>query len=163
KHVSADYYYRIPVRTIYRQYPVHPSEHAYVDWLRQQEPEIVWGEDKAGRKHSPPLKTEADWITAGEIVFDSVLGSLPLADKDLETLGEAVAKRGIPLMKDGTAPFLAFRIVEKGRVEIGVGSCASCHTRLMPDATLLKGAQGSIPGDKIFAEDLRAGLRGPVD
>ena len=33
----------------------------------------------------------------------------------------------------------------------------------MPDGTLLKGAQGSIPFDRIFAEDLRAGLRGPIE
>src|SRR5262249_6477049 len=135
----------------------------YFSWLRQQEPEIVWGEDKNGKRYAPPLKTEADWIKAGAIVFDSVLGSIPLADRALETLGEDASKRGLPLMKDGTVPFVAFRIVEKGRVEIGLGSCGSCHTRLMPDGTLLKGAQGSIPGDKIFAEDLRAGLRGPVE
>ena len=166
KHVSADYYYRIPVRTIYRQYPVYPPGHGpegYIGWLRQQEPEILWGEDKDGKKHSPPLKTESDWIKAGEIVFDSMLGSFPLADKDLETLGESASKRGIPLAKDGNLPFIVFRIIQKGRIELGGGSCASCHTRLMPDGTLLKGAQGNIPFDRIYAEDLRAGLRGPIE
>jgi mono/diheme cytochrome c family protein len=166
KHVSADYYYRIPVRTIYRQYPAYPPGHGpegYISWLRQQEPEIVWGEDKNGKRYAPPLKTEADWIKAGEIVFDSVLGSFPLPDKDLETLGEAASKRGIPLAKDGNLPFIAFRIIQKGRIEIGGGSCASCHTRLMQDGSLLKGAQGNIPFDRIFAEDLRVGLRGPIE
>jgi hypothetical protein len=166
KHVSADYYYRIPVRPIYRQYRVYPPERrpaGYVEWLRQQEPQIIWGEDKDGKKHSPPLHTEADWIKAGEIVFDSLLGSFPLADKDLEGLGEYIAKRGIPLAKGGVLPFFEFRIVERGKIEIGSGSCGSCHTRLMPDGALLKGAQGSIPFDRIFAEDLRAGLRGPIE
>jgi hypothetical protein len=166
KHVSADYYYRIPVRTIYRQYPVYPPEHGpegYISWLRQQEPEIVWGEDKNGKRHAPPLETEADGIEAGEIVFDSVLGSFPLPDKDLETLGELTSKRGIPLAKDGVLPFLAFRIIQKGRIEIGGDSCSSCHTRLMPDGTLLKGAQGNIPFDWIFAEDFHAGFRGPIE
>ena len=164
KHVSADYYYRIPVRTIYRQYPIYPPEHrpGYLSWLRQQEPEIVWGEDKNGKRYAPPLKTEEDWIKAGEIVFDSMLGSFTLPDKDLETLGESASKRGIPLAKDGHLPFIAFRIIQKGRIEIGGGGCASCHTRLMPDGTLLKGAPGNIPSDRIFAEDLRAGLRGPI-
>src|ERR1051326_7193485 len=62
KHVSADYYYRIPVRTIYRQYPIYPPEHrpGYLSWLRQQEPEIVWGEDKNGKRYAPPLKTEEE-------------------------------------------------------------------------------------------------------
>ena len=165
KHVSADYYYRIPVRPIYKQYAVYPPDRrpGYIDWLRQQEPEIIWGQDKNGKKHAPALKTQADWIKAGEIVFDSVLGSFPLADRDLEGLGELIAKRGIPLAKDGMMPFFEFRIVEKGKIEIGAGSCGSCHTRLMPDGSLLKGAQGSIPFDRIVAEDLRAGLRGPIE
>src|SRR6266700_2548591 len=99
KHVSADYYYRIPARTVYRQYTVYPPEHGpkdYFNWLRQREPEIVWGEDKDGTRHAPPLKTEEDWIKAGEIVFDSVLGSFQPPGRGLETLGEDASKRGIP-------------------------------------------------------------------
>ena len=70
KHVSADYYYRIPVRPIYKSYPVYAPGHeppGYMNWLKQQEPVIVW-DDKG---HAPPLGSEADWIKAGEIVFDS--------------------------------------------------------------------------------------------
>ncbi len=70
KHVSADYYYRIPVRPIYKQYPVYtPGREpaGYMDWLKQQEPVIVW--DNA--THKPKLQTEADWIKAGEIVLDA--------------------------------------------------------------------------------------------
>src|SRR5215813_5876559 len=47
KHVSADYYYKIPVRPIYKQYAVYPYDagpEGYFEWLRRQEPEIVWGE-----------------------------------------------------------------------------------------------------------------------
>src|SRR5215813_14698705 len=43
KHISADYYYRIPVRPIYKSYPVyHPDQEpaGYLDSLRKQEPEI---------------------------------------------------------------------------------------------------------------------------
>src|SRR5438445_6865944 len=61
KHVSADYYYRIPVRPIYKQYAVYAPGHeppGYLEWLKQQEPKIVW-DDKG---HRPPLKTQADWI-----------------------------------------------------------------------------------------------------
>src|SRR2546428_5904051 len=61
KHVSADYYYRIPVRPIYKSYPVYAPGHepsGYMDWLKQQEPEIVWD----GKGHAPSLQTEADWI-----------------------------------------------------------------------------------------------------
>jgi hypothetical protein len=73
KHVSSDYYYKIPVRPIYKSYPVYAPGHeppGYMDWLKRQEPVIVW-DDKG---HAPPLKTEADWIGAAEIVFD-----LPIA------------------------------------------------------------------------------------
>ena len=66
KHISADYYYRMPVRPIYKTYPVyHPDKEprAYLDNLKQQEPEIVFD--------ASTLRTEADWIKAGELVFDA--------------------------------------------------------------------------------------------
>ena len=40
KQVSSDYYYRIPVRTIYKNYPVYaPGKEpaGYLEWLKQQE------------------------------------------------------------------------------------------------------------------------------
>src|SRR3974377_2159999 len=45
KHVPADYYYKIPVRPIYKQYPVYAPGHeppGYMDWLKQQEPHVIW-------------------------------------------------------------------------------------------------------------------------
>src|SRR5512135_3155212 len=76
KHVSADYYYKIPVRPIYKSYPIYAPNHepaGYMDWLKQQKPQIIW--DDAG--HRPALQTEADWIKAGEIVFDSPIDFSP--------------------------------------------------------------------------------------
>jgi hypothetical protein len=70
KHVSADYYYKIPVRPIYKQYQVYAPGHeppGYWDSLQQKEPEILW-DDKG---HRPPLNTREDWIKAGEMVFDA--------------------------------------------------------------------------------------------
>jgi hypothetical protein len=72
KHVSADYYNKIPVRPIYKQYPVYAPGHeppGYMDWLKQQEPQIIW--DNAG--HRPPLQTHADWVKAVEVVFDAII------------------------------------------------------------------------------------------
>src|SRR5215472_9226011 len=66
KHVSADYYYKIPVRPIYKQYPLYAPGYeppGYLDWLKQLEPIVVWGEVN-GKRIAPPLKTEADWIKA---------------------------------------------------------------------------------------------------
>src|SRR5579859_7218662 len=77
RHVSAEYYYNIPVRPIYKQYPVYAPGHeppGYMDCLKQQEPQIVWGVDpKTGVKHAPPLATESDWIKAGGIVFNAAI------------------------------------------------------------------------------------------
>ena len=89
KHVTSDYYYRIPVRPIYKQYALYPDgagPAGYFEWLRQQEPEIVWGEDQDGRKHAPPLENEADWIKAGEMVFDAAIGYRPWNDQLLRFL-----------------------------------------------------------------------------
>lgn len=72
KHVSSDYYYRIPVRPIYKSYPVYAYGHeppGYLEWLRQQEPVVIW--DDNGRR--PPLRSDADWLRAGELVFDAPL------------------------------------------------------------------------------------------
>ncbi len=176
KHVSADYYYRIPVRPTYKSYPVYAPGHeppGYMDWLKQQEPQIVW--DDAG--HAPALKTEADWIKAGEIVFESPVGiDLPVAVEasaarlsaqqelnDLTTVTEVrepawYQKVETPISKDGTMPFGRYFIRKKGTVEFGTFSCATCHTRVMPDGSVLKGAQGNFPVDRSQAYDYRASV-----
>ena len=73
KHVPAEYYYKIPVRPIYKSYPVYAPGHeppGYQDWLKQLQPQVIW--DDAG--HRPRLETGAEWIKAGEIVFDAPTG-----------------------------------------------------------------------------------------
>ena len=57
KHAPADYYYKIPVRPIYKSYPIYAPGHeppGYMDWLKQQEPQIIW--DDAG--HRPPATNQ---------------------------------------------------------------------------------------------------------
>src|SRR5215510_11709538 len=66
KYISADYYYKMPVRPIFKSYPVYypdkePAD--YMNWLKQQTPEIIFDAGK--------LKNEQDWIQAGEVVFDA--------------------------------------------------------------------------------------------
>ncbi len=59
KHVSADYYYHISVRAIYKQYPVYAPGHeppGYLDGLKSQGPVIVWDDNG----HRAALNTEAD-------------------------------------------------------------------------------------------------------
>ena len=65
KQVPANYYYRVPVRSIYKSYPVYAAGHeptGYLESLKQKNPVIYW-DDKG---HAPTLETEADWINAGE-------------------------------------------------------------------------------------------------
>ena len=162
KHITADYYYKIPVRPIYRQYTWYaPGQEppGYMDSLKQSEPEIIWGEDKNGQKHAPPLRTEADWIKAGEIVFNSPLGWIPVPDdKTTRALYEKIRP---PVSKGGVVSSWQLVIRQKGRIEFGGGSCAVCHTRVMPDGAIIKGAQGNYPFDREFAATLP--LRGPVE
>jgi hypothetical protein len=155
KHVSADYYYRIPVRPIYKGYPVYAPGHepsGYMDWLKQQEPVVIWDD----RGNAPPLKTEGDWIRAGQIAFDAPLRfDVIFRVEDIRNPG-LYEKAGIPVAKDGTVPEFQYIVRKKGTVELGTIACASCHTRVMPDGTVLKGAQSNFPVQRAVAFTMRA-------
>lgn len=147
KHVSSDYYYRIPVRAIYKSYPVyHPDKEpsAYLDWLKKRQPQIVFDASK--------LKTELNWVAAGKLAFDA-----PIEFVSEGTLFSAVRDRvwyntnKVPITRDGVLPFMRYVVREPGKVELGILSCAMCHTRVMPDGTTIKGAQGNFPDDRSFA------------
>ena len=163
QEVSWEYYYRIPRRLIYKSYAVYAPGHeppGYFEWLEQQEPQVVWGVDYDGQSHAPPLQTEADWIRAGELVFDA-----PIA-YDTDPWGSSVASVAnvrdpawyaalhAPLDRDGVLPFARYVIRKRGVVELGQQSCGMCHTRVLPDGTVVKGAQGNFPFDRSAAERL---------
>jgi hypothetical protein len=149
--VSSTYYYGIPVRPIYKSYAVyHPGKEpaGYIDWLKRQEPLVVFDATR--------LKTPADWIAAGELVFDA-----PIAYGHIAAFGGDLYLRdpswyqetGTPLARDGTLPFYRYVIRKKGTIEIGLGSCGMCHTRVMPDGALIKGAQGNFQFGRALAWD----------
>jgi hypothetical protein len=150
QHATPDYYYRLAVRPIYKSYPIYAPGHepdGYMEWLAQQEPELAFD--------ASTLRTERDWIAAGEAVFDAPIGygaTFKLT---------AVRDRGwyernrVPVTEDGVMPFSRYVIRKKGLVEVGSGSCVMCHARVMPDGALLKGAQGNFPADRIVADNLR--------
>lgn len=89
------------------------------------------------------LRTKADWIEAGKLVFRSHIQYSPAPEGPLE-VGAIV-----PVQSDGTV--LSFRpghqyyIRRKGVIEIGINACADCHTRIMPDGSFLERAQGIAP------------------
>ena len=155
RHVSSDYYYRIPVRPIYKGYPVYAPGHeppGYRKWLEQQEPVIVWDD----RGQAPPLQTESDWIRAGEIVFDAPTGTnTNISSGDVRN-PDWLEKTGAPVAKNGMLPSFQYIVLRKGVVELGNTSCAFCHTRVMPDGSVLKGAQSNFPTQRAVAFRWRA-------
>src|SRR5262249_26089989 len=73
--VSSENYYRLPVRPVYKSYPIYaPAKQppGYIEWLKQQEPEVVFD--------AKELNTEADWLRAGELVFEAPIRYRALAD-----------------------------------------------------------------------------------
>jgi hypothetical protein len=64
-------------------------------------------------------------------------------------------KNKVPVTNEGVMPFMRWVVREKGKVELGILSCAQCHTRAMPDGTIIKEAQGNFPDDRAFGYELR--------
>jgi hypothetical protein len=155
KHVTPEYYYKIPIRPIYKSYPIYAPGHeppGYIEWLKRQEPVILWDYSSSGEPlHSPPLRTRADWIRAGEIVFDS---AIDWDDKEVQVLRDPTTYQntGMHLTKDGRMPYQRYVIRKTGQIEVGDDACATCHTRLMPDGSVIKGAQGNNPFERYNAQ-----------
>ena len=162
RHVTANDYYKLPVRPIYKGYPVYAPDRepaGYLEWLKQQEPVILW--DDSG--HAPPLRTEADWIRAGEIVFDAPPASNRFFRADDVRTPGWYQKTGTRIAKDGIVPTLQYVVKTRGVVEVGVLGCASCHTRVMADGSPIKGAQSNEPLQRQAAHGMRTGAAASPD
>ena len=139
-HVPAAKYYQVKVRKIFRSYPVYHPDHepeGYLEQLAEQEAEIAFDPAR--------LKTREDWLAAGEIAFEAPTSFDGLADVEKVRDPRWYEKTGMPVAGDGTVPMIRYVIREKGKVEVGEFSCATCHTRVMADGTVIKGAQGNYP------------------
>ncbi len=77
-------------------------------------------------------------ISHGSLMFtaDRLTGaeSLYVRDKAFYTAVQP------PLTKDGVLPVYPYVIRNKGRIDVGMLSCGMCHTRVMADASVVKGA-----------------------
>ncbi len=113
---------------------------------------ILW--DDSG--HAPPLKSESDWIKAGEIVFDSAVVYDGITTASDVRMPDWYAKTRPLLTRDGIMPFYRYVVRQKGKLELGRLACANCHARVMLDGTVLKGAQGNIPFDAFRGYALRS-------
>jgi hypothetical protein len=151
KLVSTEYYYSIPVRPIYKSYDVYRPDReprGYMDQLKRKEPQITFDSSK--------LKSEADWTSAGELVFDAPIEFVADGTLYSEIRGmNWFVKNKVPVTRDGVMPFMRWVVREKGKVELGILACAHCHTRVMPDGNVIKGAQGNFPDDRTFGYEQR--------
>jgi mono/diheme cytochrome c family protein len=154
-HITPEYYYALPERVIHRTYPVyHPDFEppGYLDSLRTLSPQSTLDTDT--------IDTEAEWIRAGEMVFESPQIMLSL---DGGFSAQALADAGVPVASDGTFPFHGYVVLPNGDVRMGAASCSNCHLRVMPDGSVLKAVQGNYILDRIVAQTLsRIQQRGSV-
>lgn len=145
--VSEEYYYQLPERVSYKTYPFYmPGREpkGYYEYLSKLDPIINFKEEE--------LKTEADWIKAGELIYNLPQTFYPLDSmvEMLPALGKSWQANGVQTDDNGVIPFIQISVRKKGRVELGIFSCGMCHTRLMPDGALMKGAQGNFRFDKFL-------------
>jgi hypothetical protein len=146
KPVSPEYYYRIPVTPIYKSYPVYAPGRApagYMENLKRLAPRLAFDASR--------LRTREEWVRAGEIVFDAATAYGAVVNIDDLANPEWYAATGIPIAKDGTIPWVRYVIRGTGNVEVGNLSCGFCHTRVLADGSVVKGAQSNFPVDKSVA------------
>ena len=70
--VSASFYKRMPVLQIFRSYSVYHPDHepdGYIARLASLDPEIVF--------EAQQLRTEQDWLRAGQHVFEAPIAHIP--------------------------------------------------------------------------------------
>ena len=72
RYLTAEEYYELKVRPIYRSYPVYvrgKEPPGYIEWLKQREPEVIFD--------ASLLRTKEDWIKAGKVVFQAPISYSP--------------------------------------------------------------------------------------
>jgi len=141
-YYTEEEYYAAPEDNL-RTYPVYHPDYepkGYQEWLKKQGAQPIIEPDK--------LKTDSDWIEAGRRVFDEldvpiVRTSNPRAFEFLRNR-EAIKKQGVVVTKDGVMPSLRWVVMKDGEIKLGLSECAGCHTRVMEDGTVIRGAQGNL-------------------
>jgi hypothetical protein len=64
---------------------------------------------------------------------------------------------------DGVVPNLEYVVRSKGVVEVHTLGCAGCHSRVMPDGSVVDGAQGNQPVQREAAFGMRSGAAAAPD
>jgi hypothetical protein len=139
---SEEEYYAVPVDNL-RTYPVYAPDKepkGYREWMLKQGAQRLIEPEK--------LKTDRDWVEAGRVVFGGL--DFPVTRTDdrrvMKFLSDpdAVRKGGDAITKDGVIPALRWSVDGDGKLKVGLADCSGCHSRIMPDGSLLLGAQGNL-------------------
>lgn len=140
-HVSETYYYGLAVRPVYRSYPIYHPDHeppGYREELLKAEPEVIFDPSE--------LRTREDWVRAGALVFHQPIDyESPFISSQDVTDPAWYKELNIALTAGGIMPYARWIVREQGRLEVGNVSCAMCHIRVMPDGSVIEGAQGNFP------------------
>ncbi len=154
-HFSEREYYAAPEAEWVRTYPV------YFPGL---EPAGYWDELRARRPEpliSPGARSAADWAAAGSRVFEEMdVPGFRSIDPSVIALARTATEfsaRGGRAQKDGVVLGLRWVPTSKG-LALSVSDCSSCHTRVMPDGSLLRGAPFNVPFDGVVGELVTGGV-----
>ena len=140
--LSEEQYYALPVDDL-RSYPVyHPKLEppGYREALVALGPRPLIEPEK--------LHTRADWIEAGRAVFESLDTPSSRTD-DPSVIAHFTDAKAIDEYRDAThdvmtpdGVLLDYRwvVARDGKLQLSLGSCFGCHSRLMPDGSVLLGA-----------------------
>jgi len=145
-HVPPEMYYAAPVDNL-RTYPVyHPDREppGYREALLARGPQPLIEPGK--------LQTHADWIEAGRRVFEELDTPGSRCD-DPEVLAHFTDAKAIDkyrdaghdvMTKDGVLLDYRWVVDTDRKLKLSFTSCAGCHTRILPDGSLLPGAPSNF-------------------
>jgi len=144
-HFTEKEYYSAPVGNV-RTYPVYypgREPEGYWEFLQRVGPQPLIDSDQ--------LKTDADWIAAGQRVFEEL--DVPNMRKwDPKLIGvmrsaEIQQQAKTPMAPDGTLFGVRWIPTAKG-VALGLTNCGGCHTRYLTDGRRLNGAPANTGGPR---------------
>ena len=142
--ISESYYYSLPKIRIFKSYPVlvlDSAENArYIDSLRSLDHfEYFTDEHQID---------EEDLVELGSHVFTAPILSFPYQDGIIDRLQSEVENAGVRLTSSKEYPYYSYFLDETNQLNIGIFSCALCHTRVTNSGLVIKGAQGNYPMDR---------------
>jgi mono/diheme cytochrome c family protein len=140
-HYSEAEYYAAPELELVRTYPVYaPGKEpaGYWEMIQKAKPQPLL---------TPGPRTEAEWRSEGKRVFHEL--DVPFVrNYDPKVIAffrsEEFRKIDGLALKDGTIPVIRWATTSKG-LAITIQECASCHSHIMPDGTILDGAPLNPP------------------